>query len=113
MSNIIIWLFVCLASITWGGLHYKAGYNQDLKNQNSYFKFLEFWRPCLNYFIALIIAYYFVSVRWAYIVQGMNLSVGDFILGIVFIIGVFGWLPYLTKYSVEGVTGIFGKILNK
>lgn len=113
MNNIIIWAILFLVSIVWGWLHYKAGYNKNLSNENGYYKFLEFLRPFINYFVALIIAYYFVSIRWIYINQGNNLSAGDFILGAIFLIGVFGWLPYLTKYIVEGITIIFGKIFNK
>lgn len=109
----IIWAGICIVSVVWGGVHYKSGYTPDLDKHNSYFKFLEFWRPCINYFIALVLVYYFVSVRWTYISQDGGPSVGDFILGAVFLAGVFGWLPYFIKNITEGINVIFGKIFNK
>lgn len=113
MNNIIIWLIICAISFVWGLLHYKARYYADIDKHNEYFKFLEFWRACINYFITLVIVYYFVSVRWSYITQYSNLSAGDFILGIVFLIGVFGWLPYFIKNITEGINVIFSRIFDK
>jgi len=112
MNNIIIWVSICSISIIWGFLHYKAGYYTDIDKHNKYFRFLEFWRCCINYFIPLIIAYYFISVRWVYVGQG-NISYGDFILGIVFLVGIFGWLPYFIKNITEGITAIFDRIFKK
>lgn len=113
MNNIIIWLPICSVSIIWGFLHYKAKYYVDIDKHNEYFKFLEFWRACVNYFITLVIVYYFISVRWPRIVQGNNFSAEDFILGIIFLVGVFGWLAYFIKNITEGVSVIFSKIFNK
>jgi|AntAceMinimDraft_17_1070374.scaffolds.fasta_scaffold477942_1 hypothetical protein len=113
MDNIIIWLTLCIFSIIWGLFHYNAGYYADIDKHNKYFKFLEFWRLCINYFVTLVIAYYFVTVRWAHIGQGSNFSTGDFILGIIFIIGIFGWLPYFVKNITEGISVIFKKYFEK
>lgn len=113
MSNIIILVIIGLISTIWGALQYKAGYNKELDKENSYFKFLEFLRPCINYFITLVIVYYFISVRWNYVGQGSDLNLGDFVLGFVFLVGIFGWLPYFIKYLTEGINVIATKILNK
>ena len=113
MENINVWLVILGVSLAWGLLHHKAGYYADMNKHNEAFKFLEFWRCCLNYFIALVVAYYFVSIRWGYINQGGNLYIGDFILGTIFLIGIFGWLPYFIKNITEGITAIFTKLFTK
>lgn len=117
MDDITTWLIIFGSSLVWGLLHYKAGYYADINKHNKSFKFLEFWRSFLGYFIALLIAYYFVSIRWNYINLGGNLDTGDFVLGLIFLIAVFGWLPYLIKRVTEGAVGISDvidkKILNK
>ncbi len=110
MNDIIFWLLICIASIVWGLLHYYAGYYIDIDKHNKAFKFLELWRNFINYFLTLTIVYYFISIRWLYINQG-NFSISDFILFIVFIVGVFGWLPYFVKNITEGITVIFKKFL--
>lgn len=107
------WVIIFIVSLVWGLLHYKAGYYEKINEHNKCFKFLEFMRCAINYFIPLVIAYYFISVRWVYVSQGSNFYIGDFILWVFFLIGVFGWLPYLVKNITEGVNVIFAKVLNK
>lgn len=111
MNNLIVWISLSVVSIFFGILHYKAKYYQDIDKHNSYFKFLEFWRSSINYFITLVIVYYFISIRWPHVSQGNNLSIEDFTLGIFFLIGVFGWLPYFIKNITEGINAIIAKVL--
>lgn len=113
MDNLIVWKGIFLTSIIWGVIHYKAGYYVDIERHNKYFKFLEFLRSCINYFICLIVAYYIISIRWPYIRDGNGLSVADLILGAIFLGGAFGWLPYFVKNITEGVNVIFTRLLNK
>lgn len=113
MDNIAAWITIVAIGILFGILHYRAGYYREIDKHNSYFKFLEAWRLCVNYFIVGIIVYYFVSVRGPDITKGAAFSGGDFILGIIFLIGIFGWLPYFIKNITEGITVIFQKILNR
>jgi len=113
MNNIFIWLIICLISFVWGGLHYKANYFFEIENKNKYFKFLEYWRHCLNYFISLVIIYYFVSFRWPNIKLNGNISNEDFILSIILFMGIFGWIPYFIKNVTEAINVIFKRILDR
>ena len=100
-----------ITSLAFGFAHYKAGYYADIDKHNNYFKFLEFFRYFANYFVTLAVAYYLVSVRG--ISANESLSFGDSVLGAVFLIGLFGWLPYFIKNITEGINVIFSRILNK
>ncbi len=111
MNDITIWMIIIAVSVIFGLLHYNAGYNSDLGKNNPYYKFLEFFRFCINYLISFVILYYFISVRWVNIYDGNNFSTGDFVLMVVFLIGIFGWLPYFVKNITEGITVLFKKIL--
>lgn len=111
MDNLFFWLAIWVVSLILGLLHYYSGYYEDINKHNKPFKLMEFFRCFINYFLTLTIVYYFISVRWVYAAQG-NLSLTDFILFIVFVIGIFGWLPYFVKNITEGITVIFKKFLN-
>ena len=111
MDNLIIWEVVTVISLVFGLVHYKAGYYADIGKHNGYFKFLEFFRCFANYFVTSAIVYYFVSVR--NIVTSVDFSFGDIVLGAVFLVGLFGWLPYFVKNITEGINVIFSRVLNK
>ncbi len=111
MNDLIVWLGIFIFSIIFGFLSHKAKYNKEIDKENNFYKFLEFYRHFVNYLLAFIIAYYFISYRFIYIVKGDNFTISDIILGIVFIIGVLGWLPYFVKNITEGISVIFKKIL--
>ncbi len=113
MNNLYTWLIISVVSIVWGLLHYKARYFKEIDNENKFFKLLEFSRFVINYFIALSIFYYFVSKRWPTINQNGDFTTTDFLLGMLFLIGIFGWLPYFVKNLTEGINAILKKILDK
>lgn len=113
MNNQIIWFIIVVSSVVFGVIHYFAGYNKELPKENQCYKFLEFWRHSINYFIALVIAYYFASMRLCGLSQGNSVSVGDAFLGMVFLVGIFGWLPYFTKNITEGINVIINRVLIK
>ncbi len=71
----------------------------------------EIWRDFISYFTAAIIGYFFIDVRWPLIHQSGNLSINDFILFIVFLFAVLGWLPYVFKSVTEGIERILEKII--
>lgn len=111
MDNVIIWSAITITSFAFGFVHYKAGYYTDIDKHNGYFKSLEFFRFFANYFVTSAILYYFISVRD--ITEGGNLSFGDTILAAVFLVGLFGWLPYFVRNLTEGINAILSRILNK
>lgn len=107
----MIWVMIVLVSLAFGFVHYNAGYYADIDKRNGYFKFLEFFRCFANYFITSTIVYYFIWIR-GIPVDG-SFSFSDGVLGAVFLVGLFGWLPYFVKNLTEGINAIFSRILNK
>lgn len=109
MNNLGIWITFVVVSIFFGIFSRVAIY----KNKSVFFWFFEVWRDFVCYFITCVIGYFFVAIRWPSIAQSGNLSVGDFILSLAFLMGALGWLPYFIKNVTEGINVIVGKVLNK
>ena len=75
--------------------------------------FFEIWRDAVCYFITAIIVYFFLTIRLPNVKSEGILSTSDFILGIVFLLGILGWLPYFAKNITEGINVIISKVLKK
>ena len=110
MDNIIVWAVLVGVGIILGTIHYAAGYNIDLPSKNTSYKFLEFFRYTISYLIALAIGYYFWSTKGPY-VTSKDFDSSDIFLGLLFLVAIFGWLPYFVKNFTEGITVIFKKFL--
>jgi hypothetical protein len=113
MNNILIWTLIIGVGAGFGIAHHKAGYNSELSTRNQYYKFLEFWRVFANYLIAGVLVYYFAAVRWPQVQATADIKGSDFVLGALFLICIFGWLPYFIKNVTEGINVIFEKVLRK
>lgn len=109
MNNAIIWIILGIISIIFGVLSRIAAY----KKNNIIFWLFEIWRDSACYFVAAIIGYFFIDVRWSYIYKSGNLSVNDFILVIIFLFAVLGWWPYIIKNISEGIEKIVTKLIGK
>lgn len=99
-----------IASIT-----YDFGEDKKIIKKNApwQFKFFEIWSRFFNFFIAGLIGYYFISVRWSQLLNGKEINVNDFILFFIFAACIFRWLPYLIKNFTEGINAILKRILDK
>lgn len=111
MNELIIWTAITITCLFFAFMNYKAGYDADFNKRNKYFRFLEFFRYFANYFVTLSIVYYFVFIREP--ISNQNFSFSDFIFGTVFLIGLFGWLPFFVKNITEGINSILNRVLNK
>jgi len=109
MNNIYIWLILGVASIIFGILSRIAAYHVKSK----VWWFFEVWRDVVSYFITGVIGYFLVAIRWPKITESGNLSVGDFVLCLVFFMGVLGWLPIFIKNVTEGINAIIERIIGK
>lgn len=113
MNSPVVWTIMVAVSVVFGFFQYKADYGVENKGKNLYWKSLELWRHVANYFISGLIVYYFLSTRWPHVRLGEPFSLGDFVIGIVFLVGVMGWLGYFVKNVTEGIQAIFAKLLSK
>ena len=111
MDNLIVWISIAILSLVLSYFHYSAGYEDGIEKRNFNYKFLSFYRFVVNYFITGSIAYYFISA--GVFVTKAELTREDFLLGLVFLIGIFGWLPYFVKNITEGIAVIFKRVLER
>jgi len=109
MDNIVVWIILGVVSSIIGIFSRIAAHNEKSKP----WWFFEWWRDFASYFITGVIGYFLVAIRWPIIAKSGNLSVSDFILGLFFLIGVLGWLPYFIKNITEGVHIILSRILER
>lgn len=109
MDNKTIWFFLIFISIVFGILDHiqVLGKNKRVKT------FMEIWRHSTGFFVATAIGYYMISIRWPFIKQGNGFFTSDLVLGLLFIVSVTGWLPYLIKNITEGINAILNRALNK
>ncbi|MEZ4200279.1 MAG: hypothetical protein R3B69_01595 [Candidatus Paceibacterota bacterium] len=86
MDNSIAGICIAVLSLMLSYFHYNAGYEDGIEKRNFSYKFLSFYRFVVNYFITGSIAYYFISA--GVFVTRTVLTLGDFLLGLVFLIGI-------------------------
>lgn len=76
-------------------------------------KFIEAWNDFMNFFISGLIAYYFILVRWPLLLQGDVLNISDFILFLIFMLGIFGHLCVMSLNITKGVETILKRVLER
>jgi hypothetical protein len=106
MNNYFIWLIIGIACVVFGILDHISAMNEKGKIRS----ILDVWRHTVNYMITAILGYFLVVIRWPLITQNADLSISDFVVGLAFLIGVFGWWPYVIKNFTEGIDTIISKI---
>jgi hypothetical protein len=107
MDNTTIWIILGVVSVIFG-IATRINVRKDKK---ILFWFFEVWRDTVSYFIAAMIGYFFIDVRWSYIRQSGILSTSDFILFLVFIFSILGWWPYVVRNATDGITKIVSRII--
>jgi len=101
--KIIIILSTVLGLIKFGSL--------DTDNWKWQGKVVEIWNDFFNFLISGLIAYYFILVRLPIILDKNSFVISDFILFIIFVLGVFGHLCIMSKNITEGVEAILSRVL--
>ena len=81
----------------------------DTKSWNWQRKFVEMWNDFVNFFIAGLVGYYFIVVRWPRLFVGDTLNTSDIFLLIVFLLGFFGHLCVLSNNITEGIKAIIDR----
>lgn len=95
------------------GLIKYASISSAYKNTSCQLKFVEIWNDFINFLIGGLIGYYFISVRWPQLVNGMSPNTGDFVFIIIFLVSMFGHLPVISHHLTEGISTIVEKVLKK
>ncbi|HLE49043.1 MAG TPA: hypothetical protein VI819_03370 [Patescibacteria group bacterium] len=119
-NSIIVGIF--LISLVLGSIKYKSIYSyydfekdekKPRKNAPWQLKFAEIWNDSFNFFIAGLIVYYFALIRLPLLLKGEALVFSDFILFIIFILGVFGHLCVMSLNITKGVEAILSRVLER
>jgi len=109
--NVFTMVLALIVSIGLGYIKFGTLKQPKKDNWNWQQKFAEIWNCSINFFIASLVAYYFVIVRWPFIASGNNPTVADFILLLVFGMGMFGHLNVLSLNLTEGVEAIISRFM--
>ncbi len=112
MKNSIIFLILLPVSVSLGFIKY-GSLSESYKNKSWQLKFIEFWNDFTNFFITGLIGYYFVVDRWPLLQNGRTPNTGDFVLFIIFLLGLFGHLCVMSKNITEGVSAILKRVLER
>ena len=123
MNNLIIIGILFVVSLIFGcikyfgNVHCRYNYKDDetkpLENAPWQWKFIEVWNCFVNFFLAGLIGYYFILIRWEYLSAGEALNTGDFVLLIIFAMCLFGHFPHLIKNITEGINAILKRVLER
>ena len=124
MLNLIIISLLFATSVVLAIISYEAvivypnkiDSNSDkvtVKNAPWEWKFFEVWNYFISFFIAGLIGYYFVVVRWKSILINGTVYTSDFILFFIFSAGILRWYPYMIKNFTEGLSKIVIKTIEK
>lgn len=111
MNRFVVLFVLVPFGLTLGYIKFKS-LEAELKNK--WHKFIEFWNDFANYFIAAFIGYYFLDTFWPSLSGGRglnNLHGSDFILLIVFLLGIFGHLCVMSNNITEGIRAIIKRVL--
>lgn len=112
MNNIIIIAIIFVVSLSLGLIKY-GSIAKAYNNSPWQLKFIEIWNDFMNFFITGLVGYYFVLVRLPVLINSATLNMGDFILFIIFTLGLFGHLCVMSKNITEGVEVILKRVLLK
>lgn len=110
-SNIVILFSILLISLVLGFIKY--GSQEINKSWNWQHKFVELWNDVINFLLAGLVGYYFVQVRWPSLLQGETLEISDFLLFVIFAIGLFGHLNVLSFNITQGIEAIIKRVLDR
>jgi len=122
VKNLIFIGLLLLISLILGIIKYKIIYlNYDFerdeikpyKNAPWQLRFAEIWNDSVNFLIAGLVGYFFIVVRLPIILQGESLVLSDFVLFIIFILGLFGHLCVMSLNITKGVEAILSRILER
>lgn len=112
MTSLIIIGIIFLISLVLGLIKYGSLAN-SYKGSSWQLKFAEIWNDFINFFIAGLVGYYFVIVRLPILLKGESLVFGDFVLFIIFILGLFGHLCVMSLNITKGVEAILSRVLER
>lgn len=116
----LIFVVILLLSIILGYIKYKSVYSyydfdrdekKPRKNAPWQLKFAEIWNDSINFFISGLVGYYFILIRLPLLLKGEALVFSDFVLFIIFMLGLFGHLCVMSKNITEGINAILKTIL--
>lgn len=111
--NLFTLMIILVVSMGLGFIKFGTLKQPKSDNWNWQQKFAEFWNCSVNFLIAGLVAYYFVVVRWSYVVKGDNLIVTDFVLLLIFGMGMFGHLNVLSFNLTKGIEAILKRVLER
>jgi len=109
---IISLVLILVGAITLGLIKYFT-LSEQYKNQKWQNKFAEIWNDCINFLITGFIVYYFFIIRVPELFKGGNFYFSDFILFIIFMLGIFGHLCVASKNITDGIEAILKRVLDK
>lgn len=112
MNYLIVIGILFLVSLALGYIKYGSLADQ-YKNKSWQLKFIEFWNDFANFLIAALVGYYFALVRLPLLTKGEGLNTSDFLLFIIFTLGVFGHLCVMSKNITEGIQAILKRVLER
>lgn len=122
MNSLIVIGSLILVSLILGFIKYKSIYlNYDFdkdeikprRNAPWQLKFAEIWNDFINFFIAGLIGYCFIIIRWPILLKGEGLNLSDFVLFIFFILGLFGHLCVMSLNITKGIEAIISRVLER
>lgn len=111
--NLFVLFLILVASIVLGFIKFGTLKQPKDENWNWQQKFAETWNCSVNFLVAGLVAFYFLTIRWPYIVKGDNIIAADFILLLVFGMGMFGHLNVLSINLTKGVEAILNRVLER
>lgn len=76
-------------------------------------KFAEIWNCTINFFLAGLVGYYFILIRWPLLSRGGSLDLNDFVLFAIITMGLFGHLNVLSYNITNGIEAILKRVLER
>ena len=111
MDNVLIWIIIVVISIVLGSVQQMSlDKTMDGKKKGFCFQLFELWRHFISFIFTGVIGYFFLEFRWSQIISAKGvLSTSDVFLGIVFLMGILGWIPYFIKNITMGINAIISR----
>lgn len=112
MNNSCIVVTIFIGSVILGLIKY-GSISASYKDSSLQLKIIELWNDFANYFVAGILAYYFVVVRLPLLFRNQALTIADVFLFIIFLFGLFGHLCIISNKITEAVGEFIATMLKK